>query len=82
MQVREASFTEERQTKQRFGEALRRRRVELGVSQERAAAACGISRIYYTEVETGKRNVALLNIQKIAEGLGLTAADLLERAGL
>ena len=43
---------------------------------------CGIARTYYTEVETGKRNVALVNIRKIAKGLELTAAELLERAGL
>ena len=68
--------------KLRLGEALRRRRKELGISQERAAMMIGLARSYYAEIERGQRNVALVNIRRIAEGLELTAADLLSKAGL
>lgn len=73
---------EDDEIKLRLGEAMRRRREELGVSQERAALMCGLARSYYAETERGRRNIAVVNIRRIAEGLELTAAELLERAGL
>ena len=42
----------------------------------------GLARSYYAEIERGQRNVAVVNIRRIAEGLKLTAADLLNKAGL
>ena len=60
----------------RFGRALRRRRENLGVSQETFADMCGLDRTYIGGIERGERNVALVNIEKIAKTLKLTIAEL------
>jgi transcriptional regulator with XRE-family HTH domain len=60
----------------RFGRALRRRREKLGVSQEAFADMCQLDRTYIGGIERGERNVALVNIEKIAKTLRLTIAEL------
>lgn len=60
-----------------FGEWLRTIRKKSGLSQEDLAEKAGFSRSYYTEIETGKRNISLLNLHRLAEALGVTPADLL-----
>jgi len=60
----------------RFGKAVRHRRNKLGVSQEAFADMCGLDRTYIGGIERGERNVALVNIEKIAKTLRLTIAEL------
>jgi transcriptional regulator with XRE-family HTH domain len=60
----------------RFGRALRRHRQKLGVSQEAFADMCQLDRSYIGGVERGERNVALVNIEKIAKTLRLSVAQL------
>jgi transcriptional regulator with XRE-family HTH domain len=60
----------------RFGRAVRQRRNKLGVSQEAFADLCGLDRTYIGGIERGERNVALVNIEKIAKTLRLTIAEL------
>ena len=60
----------------RFGKALRRRRQRLGVSQEAFADMCELDRTYIGGIERGERNVALVNIEKIAKTLRLSIAQL------
>ena len=60
----------------RFGRALRRQRQKLGVSQEAFADLCQLDRTYIGGIERGERNVALVNIEKIAKTLRLTIAEL------
>jgi transcriptional regulator with XRE-family HTH domain len=60
----------------RFGKALRRRRQKLGVSQEAFADMCELDRTYIGGIERGERNVALVNIEKIAKTLRLSIAQL------
>jgi transcriptional regulator with XRE-family HTH domain len=60
----------------RFGKALRKRRQKLGVSQEAFADMCQLDRTYIGGIERGERNVALVNIEKIAKTLRLTIAEL------
>jgi transcriptional regulator with XRE-family HTH domain len=60
----------------RFGRALRQRRNKLGVSQEAFADMCQLDRTYIGGIERGERNVALVNIEKIAKTLRLTIAEL------
>lgn len=61
----------------RFGERLREARLRAGVSQERLAALAGLHRTYVSSVERGKRNVSLLNIERLAEALDVEMADLM-----
>lgn len=61
-----------------LGVAVQRRRRELKLSQEEAAARAGIHRTYFADVERGKRNVSLKNLVAIARGLGIRPAELLK----
>ena len=61
-----------------LGRRIRSRRELLGVSQEEMAARCGLHRTYYGSVERGERNVALHNIVRISDALGVDPAELVE----
>jgi transcriptional regulator with XRE-family HTH domain len=64
----------------RFGRAVRQKRHKLGVSQEAFADLCGLDRTYIGGIERGERNVALVNIEKIAKALRLSLAELFRNA--
>ena len=64
----------------RFGERLRQVRVKVGVSQEKLADLAGLHRTYVSSVERGKRNISLLNIDKLADALGVALTELMPRA--
>ena len=59
-----------------FGRRVRRLRQLKGLSQAALALKCGLDRTYVGGVERGERNISLLNIQRIARGLGLPIRDL------
>lgn len=54
-----------------FGERLRELRTERELSQERLAELAGLDRNYIGQIERAERNVALVNIVRIAKALGL-----------
>ena len=62
----------------KFGERLRSIRISRHFSQEEFASQAGFSRSYYTEIETGKRNISLLNLNKLCLCLGISLSDLLD----
>jgi len=53
-----------------FGAALRKRRTLQGLSQEKLAEMAYIHRTYIGDVERGLRNIALVNMHRVAEALG------------
>ena len=59
-----------------FGERVRARRLELGLSQEAAAVRCGIHWTQLGKVERGQRSLRLETIVKIAGGLGIDPGEL------
>ncbi|MBD2457900.1 helix-turn-helix transcriptional regulator [Nostoc sp. FACHB-87] len=61
-----------------FGERVRALRQTCGLSQEALALAAGLDRTYIGGVERGERNISLINIQKIAHALDVSAAELLQ----
>ena len=61
-----------------FGQRIKSLRQSLGISQEKFALRIGMDRTYYASIESGKRNVSLRNIQKIAEGLNVTLSELFQ----
>lgn len=65
--------------KQRFGLAVRQRRLELGISQEDLAHRCQLHRTYIGDIERGERNVSLQNIEKILEALEIRISVFFER---
>jgi len=54
---------------QQLGHKIRRLRERAGHSQEGFAAEVGLDRAYYGGVERGERNVAALNLVRIAVAL-------------
>ncbi len=62
----------------RFGERVRELRKEQGYSQENFAYACELDRTYVGGIERGERNLALRNIERIADTLGISVAELME----
>ena len=64
---------------ERLGQRIRECRLErTGLSQEKFAISIGMDRTYYASVERGKRNIAILNLTKIAQGFDMTLSELLE----
>lgn len=62
----------------KFGQRIRELRQKTGLSQEKFALMIGMDRTYFFSVESGKRNISLLNIKKIADGLEITVDKLFE----
>ena len=61
-----------------FGQRIRKLREAAKWTQEDLAEHSGLHRTYIGSIERGERNLALLNIQKIANALGLTMSELLD----
>ena len=61
-----------------LGKRIRMLRQQTGLSQEEVALKIGMDRTYFASVEAGKRNIAIENIKKIADGLGVTLSELFE----
>lgn len=61
-----------------FGQRLKELRSRTGLSQEKFALKIGMDRTYYASVEAGRRNIALQNIKKIADGFGVSISELFE----
>lgn len=60
----------------RFGLAVRKRRQELGISQEALSERAGLHRTYVGDIERGIRNLSLLNIEKLANALEISISAL------
>lgn len=60
-----------------FGLRLVAVRKSRGVSQEQLALESGIARSYLSGVERGQRNIALINICRLAGALKVPPGDLL-----
>lgn len=59
-----------------FGQRIKELRNETGLSQEKFALKIGMDRTYYASVEAGRRNIALQNIKKIADGFDISLSEL------
>src|SRR5262249_10846399 len=53
-----------------FGAEVKRRRIQLGISQEKLAERASLHRTYVSDVEAGKRNPSLASIQRLSFALG------------
>ena len=59
-----------------LGQQIRRLREDKNLSQEEFAARADIDRAYYGGIERGERNVAALNLFKIADALSVEVGKL------
>lgn len=68
--------------RQALGHAIKELRVEQRLTQEELAERAGVHAHYISDIERGKRNVAIVNLTHIADAFGLKAAELLAAANL
>ena len=64
-----------------FGLRIKQIREKKNLSQEKFALSIGMDRTYYASVESGKRNISLVNIERIANGLEISISDLFINVG-
>jgi transcriptional regulator with XRE-family HTH domain len=61
----------------KFGKRVQELRLQKGITSQMALASkTGLDRTYIGGVERGERNVALVNIEKIAKTLGVSLEEL------
>lgn len=63
-----------------LGLAVKARREQLGLTQEQVYLRTDIHQRYISNVETGKRNPSYASLRRLAEGLELSASELIARA--
>ena len=59
----------------KVGNRIRELRTQTGLSQEKFAQNIGMDRTYFASVELGKRNISIVNIEKIANGLDISLSE-------
>jgi len=60
-----------------LGEKVRLARKRAGLTQEKLAEKSGLHRTYIAGIETGKRNVSVKSLEKIAKALNVKSSSLL-----
>lgn len=60
---------------QKVGNRIRELRNALGLSQEKLALAADLDRTYIASVENGKRNISIVNLEKIVKALNYSLSD-------
>lgn len=63
---------------QLFGKNVQKYRKQKNLSQEKLAELAKVHRTYIGMVERAERNITLINMQKIANALGVEIRELLE----
>lgn len=61
--------------KQAVGKRVKELRNKIGISQEELADNAQLDRTYITSVECGKRNISIVNIEKLANALNVTLKE-------
>jgi transcriptional regulator with XRE-family HTH domain len=59
---------------------LRRRRLALGLSQERMAEDVDMHRTYYSAIELGKKDVRISTLQRLATALKTEVSEIVRGA--
>ena len=62
--------------KQKFGNNLKRLRLEKGLSQEKLALIAEIDRTYIPSIEKGERSVSIVIVEKLAIALNVPITEL------
>jgi transcriptional regulator with XRE-family HTH domain len=65
-----------------LGEAIRRARLERGLSQEQLALLADADRSHLGRIERAENEIALLLLRRVAKAMGMTASQLLASAEL
>jgi len=65
-------------TAQKFGENMKKIRLEKEMSQGDICRALSLDRAYISNVENGKQNLTISTMEKVAKALGVGVDDLLK----
>ena len=65
-------------TAQKFGENMKKIRLEKDMSQGEICRALGLDRAYISNVENGKQNLTISTMEKVAKALGVSIDQLLK----
>ena len=68
-----------RELSNKFGELIKQIRKEKGISQEELGFRSNVHRTYIGMIERGEKNITLENIEKIANGLGVSMKLIFEQ---
>ncbi len=60
---------------EKFGKRVKELRQLKGITQEELALKSQLHRTYISSIELGKRNISLLNIEKLAKALDCNVGD-------
>lgn len=60
---------------EKFGKRVKEIRQSKGITQEELALKSQLHRTYISSIELGKRNISLLNIEKLAKALDCSIPD-------
>jgi len=69
---------EEKKLLQKIGERIRYFRIKAELSQEKLSFESNLDRTYIGSVERGERNIAVINLNKLAKALNVSISELLE----
>ena len=61
--------------KVRVGQRIKEIRTQLGISQEALANKADLDRTYVTDVENGRRNISIENLEKLILALDTSVTD-------
>lgn len=59
----------------KLGERIKKLRNNLKISQEELADRAGLDRTYITSVENGRRNISIVNIERLSVALNVTLKE-------
>jgi transcriptional regulator with XRE-family HTH domain len=59
-----------------LGAAIKRLRINAGLSQQELASMAGVHRTYLSDMENGRRNVTLEILHRVASGLNVKLSKL------
>lgn len=62
-----------------LGRAIRALRLERGFSQERLAEESGLHPRYVSDVERGRRNIGMVNVDRLARALSVDLPTLMRK---
>ncbi len=65
-------------TAQKFGENMKKIRLEKGMSQGDICRSLNLDRAYISNVENGKQNLTISTMEKVAKALGVNIDTLLK----
>ncbi len=63
----------------KVGKRIKELRQKIGLSQEKFSLKISMDRTYFASVEAGKRNISIVNLEKIIDGLKVSWAEFWEK---